>query len=157
MDPVFLLLAEGDPTFNLSLTVLIGIITAVAGIGGTFAVLKLKSQMSEDKTRENKTAINVSNMELKAKDDKIEEAIKRLSDQMGENKDVLKSKMIDLNRDNSEKQKRFESKVFGRFDKVDEKITDHEARLSKAETDREHIKKEQDRHSRKLTKTPSSD
>ena len=155
MVPVLLLLADGDPTFNLSLTVLIGIITAVAGIGGTFAVLQLKSKVTDDKAQENKQAINESASELRTKNSKIEEALKKLSEQMGENKDALKSKMVDLNKDQANKQTHFESKVFGRFDDVDKRLSDHETRLTVAEQDRDHIKKEQDRQGRKLTRMPS--
>ena len=156
MDPV-LLLAEGDPTFTLSLTVIVGLITTAVTVGVTVGIMKYKGKVTEEKQTEDRQDARDTRAELKAKDDKIEAALAKLGEQMGDTKDVLKSKMMDLNREQKEKQDRFESKVFGRFDRVDKQLAEHEKRLSVAEQDREHIKKEQERHARKLTRLPSSD
>jgi len=150
-----LLLAEGDLTLSYKTVLAVG--GVVATVASTLAVLKLKAKWSEDKHKSAKNDSKETTAELKAKDDKIEAAIKGLGDKMDTTGDVLKSKIVDLERRQGQELDAFESKVMSRFDKVDGQLSDHEKRIAVAENDRTHMKAEHKRVASKVTRFPGGD
>jgi gas vesicle protein len=147
---MFFLLAEGDPTFHLSVSTLVTLGGIIAGTAGTLAVLKFRASATEDKQKGHEKIAD----ELKAKDEKIEEAIRSLGTRMESTGDSLGDKIADLEHRQSEKTNEFQSKVMNRFDRMDETLSDHEKRLAVAENDREHMKREHHRVARKVTMMP---
>ena len=145
-----LFLAQGDPTFHLSVSTLVTLGGIVAGVAGTLAVLKFRSSATEDKQKDQEKTAD----ELKAKDVKIEESIQLLNEKFKVAEDLLSEKITDLERRQMEKSSEFQLKMSERFEKFEKDLSDHERRLAVAENDREHMKQAHQRVARKVTILP---
>lgn len=147
-----LLLAEG---ITLDYKVLITIITAAVSIGGTIAVLKFRASQNATDTKSAKKKVDQESEQREKIDDKLEAKLDKLADQFGDGVGDLKSRIVASEQKSTEQIEGFKSKVFGRFDTIDNRVRDIDKRVALNEKEHEHIKEKVDKHGRKLTMMPT--
>lgn len=143
------------------ITVDLGTILAVGGpvvaAAGTVAVMKWRQNMLEEKQKEAKTSSKEDKEKLERVDERIFEEIKNINKTMQRRFNEQDKNHADAEKSMVGKIEGFQSKVFRRFDDVQEKLSEHERRLSVAETEAKHTKEKVDKHAQKITmfgKTP---
>jgi len=146
-----MLLAE---SVTLDLKVLLSLITLVMGIGGTLAVLKFRAGRNADDVKSAKNKQKEDRLEQREDGKELANKLDRIAGMVTDQTDILKSKIYESERAQGEKLENFQTKTFARLDSLKEGQAKHETRLTVAETEREHMRGELDRHGRKLTKMP---
>lgn len=147
------LLAESI-TFDAK--VLVSVLTAVFAVGGTIAVLKFRASYNEKETSSAKGKIEKESEKRESRDEKLNEKLDGIAKALGDNTDMLKSRMVRGEKESREMIQTFQSKTFSRLDKIQEKLADHDKRLTVAETERQHMRTQVEETRRKVTRGPTS-
>lgn len=144
-------------SLSIDLGTLLTIAGVIFGAGGVLATLKIRAALAEAKTKDVGEQSEKAQAKLERVDEKIFQEIKELGKTMQRRFNDQDQRQQQAEKSMVGKIEQFQSKVFRRFDAVQDKLSDHEKRLTVTENEAEHTKEKVERHARKITlfgKTP---
>lgn len=143
------------------ITVDLGTLLAVGGpvvaVAGTVAVMKWRQNSLEEKQKEDRSSSKEDKEKLERVDERIFDEIKDLGKTMQRRFNDQDKRQVEAEKSMAGKIEGFQSKVFHRFDDVQGQLSEHERRLSVAESEAGHMREKIEKHGQKITmfgKTP---